>query len=149
MHEAYAGKAKSPILWTCCKIDSMSTSDVLSDLQKALESAKQAHAKLEEAQAKLQPLEDAAKEADATVQTLMVRYQSISGVGPATGRRGAGTKRKYKERSAEDKIETQFKRSKTKAMKAGQTESEAVQTANATCQAMAKKLGVSWRAKKK
>jgi hypothetical protein len=57
----------------------MSTlSEVASQLKDALEHAQKAHAELETAKSKLEPLETAAKDANAKVNELMNQYQNLT-----------------------------------------------------------------------
>ena len=72
-------------------------SEIASQLQTALADSEQAHKALESAKAALSPLEEAASQADDTVNALMKQYQSATGVSApaATTKRagGAGKKR--------------------------------------------------------
>ena len=67
-------------------------SEVLGQLQKALSEAEASHKKLEDAQAKLNPLAEEVKDKDAAVQALMAQYQSATNPEPTetTTRKRAG-----------------------------------------------------------
>ena len=66
-------------------------SEIAAQLKEALETSERSHKALEDAQAKLLPLETAAKEADNAVHNLMIRYQQATSDGaPVVRRRGPG-----------------------------------------------------------
>jgi len=118
------------------------TSEILSELQKALSAAEKAHAALETAKSKLEPLEVQAKDADNAVKVLVRKYESLTGDGTHTGRRGSTGPRKSYNITAESKIAATEKRQYTRAINSGKSEAEAKKAGKAAADALKKKLGV-------
>ena len=72
-----------------------SLSEVAANLQAALAESQKLHKALEDARAKLAPLETEAKEADEKVSGLMAEYQSLANPEESRGRKkAAGSKAK-------------------------------------------------------
>lgn len=117
-------------------------SDVLKELQSALSEAERAEHTLEQAKAKLAPLEEAATEKRNAVAVLMNQYQSLTNpMATATVKRGRGPKKEYNI-SPESKVASTEKRTYTKAINAGKSEAEAKKAGKAAASLLAKKLGV-------
>src|SRR5579863_1173587 len=103
----------------------MSEQSTLSTLQEqliaALEKSKAASKTLEDAQAKLAPLEVKALEAQEHVNQLMNEYNRLTGnVRP----KGSNTRGKYNQ-TPESKLAAQEKRSNSRALNSGASEAEA------------------------
>jgi hypothetical protein len=112
-------------------------SNIQEQLIAALEKSKAASKTLEDARAKLAPLEAKAVEAQEHVTHLMNEYNRLTGNVRAKGRTG----RKYSQ-TAESKIAAQEKRSYSRAINAGKTEAEAKKIAKEAARALAAKLGM-------
>ena len=125
----------------------MSEQSTLSGIQEqliaALEKSKAASKTLEDAKAKLAPLEAKAAEAQEQITQLMNEYNRLTGNVPAKRRRGGvpGPRKAYVI-SNESKIAATEKRSYTKAINAGKTEVEAKKAGKDAAKALAAKLGV-------
>ena len=125
----------------------MSEQSTLSGIQEqliaALEKSKAASKTLEEAKAKLAPLEAKAAEAQEQVTQLMNEYNRLTGNAPVKRRRGGvpGPRKAYVI-SNESKIAATEKRSFTKAINAGKSEAEARKAGKDAAKALAAKLGV-------
>jgi outer membrane protein TolC len=125
----------------------MSEQSTLSGIQEqlitALEKSRNASKTLEDARAKLAPLEAKALEAQEQVNKLMNEYNRLTGKGPAKSRRGGvpGPRKAYVI-SDESKIAATEKRSYTKAINAGKNEAEAKKVGKDAAKALAAKLGM-------
>ena len=125
----------------------MSEQSTLSGIQEqliaALEKSKSASKTLEEAKAKLAPLEAKALESQAEVTQLMNEFNRLTGTVRAKNRRGGvpGPRKAYVI-SNESKIAATEKRSYTKAINAGKGEAEAKKAGRDAAKALAAKLGV-------
>jgi hypothetical protein len=119
----------------------MSEQSTLSNVQEqlivALEKSKVASKTLEDARAKLAPLEVKAAEAQEHVTQLMNEYNRLTGNVRAKGR----VRGKYNQ-TPESKLAAQEKRSFSRAVNAGATEAEAKKTAREAVKALAARLGV-------
>jgi hypothetical protein len=120
-------------------------SEVLHELQTALSDAEKAEYNLEQARAKLSPLEEAAKEKRNAVEVLMRQYQSLTGATvPASRSRRSdpnAPKRTYNVTN-ESKIAATEKRQYTRAINAGKSEAEAKKAGKEAAKALAQKLGM-------
>jgi hypothetical protein len=121
---------------------SMPEQSTLSNIQEqliaALEKSKAASKTLEEAQAKLAPLEAKAAEAQEHVTHLMNEYNRLTGnVGP----KSRTTRGKYNQ-TPESKLAAQEKRSYSRAINSGASEAEAKKIAQKAVRALSAKLGV-------
>ena len=121
----------------------MSEPSTLSNIQEqliaALEKSKAASKMLEDAQAKLAPLEVKALEAQEHVNQLMNEYNRLTGNVKGKGRTGRG---KYNQ-TPESKLAAQEKRSLSRALNSGASEAEAKKIAKKAVAALAARLGVS------
>jgi hypothetical protein len=120
-------------------------SEVLSELQKSLETAKTAHLALDKAKATLEPLETAAKSADQQVNSLMREYAKLTNDEPAwvgRGRGGVKGPRKKYNISNESKIQASSKRAYTRAINSGASEKDAKKAAANAEKLLSEKLGV-------
>jgi hypothetical protein len=119
-------------------------SEVLANLQTALNEAKTAHTALEKAKATLEPLESAAKAADATANSLMKEYAKLSNPEPewVGGRKKRGAAKGPYNISNESKIAASGKRAHTRAIKSGLSEKEAKKAQVAAEKLLSEKLGV-------
>jgi hypothetical protein len=119
----------------------MSEQSTLSNIQEqliaALEKSKAASKTLEDARAKLAPLEVKATEAQEHVTHLMNEYNRLTGNVRAKGR----VKGKYNQ-TPESKLAAQEKRSYTRAINSGSSEAEAKKIAREAVKALATRLGV-------
>src|SRR5580698_4149721 len=120
----------------------MAEQSTLSNIQEqliaALEKSKAASKTLEDAQAKLAPLEAKAAEAQEHVTQLMNEYNRLTGNVRAKGKTVRG---KYNQ-TPESKLAAQEKRSYTRAINGGASEAEAKKTSREAVKALAAKLGV-------
>jgi hypothetical protein len=120
----------------------MSEQSTLSNIQEqliaALEKSKAASKTLEDAKAKLAPLEAKAAEAQQQVTQLMNEYNRLTGNVPAKGRAVRG---KYNQ-TPESKLAAQEKRSYSRAVNAGKSEAEAKKIAKEAVRALAARLAV-------
>jgi len=120
----------------------MSEQPTLSTIQEqliaALEKSKAASKTLEDAQAKLAPLEVKAAEAQEHVVQLMNEFNRLTGKVATKTRTMRG---KYNQ-SPESKLAAQEKRSYTRAINSGSSEAEAKKIAKEAVKALAAKLGV-------
>jgi hypothetical protein len=113
-------------------------SNIQEKLIAALEKSKAASKTLEDAQAKLAPLEAKAAEAQEHVTQLMNEYNRLTAnVGP----KGRTVRGKYNQ-TPESKLAAQEKRSYTRAINAGKSEAEAKKIAKKAVAALAVRLGV-------
>jgi hypothetical protein len=103
----------------------------------ALEKSKVASKTLEDARAKLAPLEAKATEAQEHVTQLMNEYNRLTGNVQAKGRTTRG---KYNQ-TPESKLAAQEKRSYSRAINSGASEAEAKKIAQKAVKALAAKLG--------
>lgn len=123
----------------------MAEQSTLSGIQEqlilALEKSKAAAKTLEDAKAKLLPLEAKALEAQEQVNQLMNQYSRLTGMVRAKGRRGGvpGPRKAYVI-SNESKIAATEKRTYTKAIRAGKSEAEARKAGKDAAKALAAKL---------
>src|ERR1039457_2703557 len=119
----------------------MSEQSTLSNIQKqliaALEKSKAASKTLEDAKAKLAPLEARAVEAQAHVTDLMNEYNRLTGNVRAKGR----VRGKYNQ-TPESKLAAQEKRSFSRAINSGSSEAEAKKIAREAVKALASRLGI-------
>ena len=119
----------------------MSEQSTLSNIQEqliaALEKSKAASKTLEDARAKLAPLEVKATEAQEHVTHLMGEYNRLTGNVKAKGR----VRGKYNQ-TPESKLAAQEKRSYSRAINAGKSEAEAKKIAQKAVKTLAAKLGV-------
>ena len=130
-------------------------SEILANLQIAIAEAEKAERTLEDAQAKLKPLMDTAESKRNAVHVLMNQYQSATmadappfGKQRGRSRKAPGERRTYNIDPAKA-VETQFKRSFTKAKAAGSTDAEALKIANDTAAGTAQSKGVPFTPHKK
>jgi chromosome segregation ATPase len=112
-------------------------SSIQEQLIAALEKSKAASKTLEDAKAKLAPLEEKAAEAQEQVTQLMNEYNRLTGNVPAKGR----VRAKYNQ-TPESKLAAQEKRSYTRAINSGASEAEAKKIARDAVKALAARLGV-------
>ena len=103
----------------------------------ALEKSKAASKTLEDARAKLAPLEVKAAEAQEHVTQLMNEYNRLTGNVRTKGR----VRGKYNQ-TPESKLAAQEKRSYSRAVNSGSTEAEAKKIAREAVKALAARLGV-------
>ena len=103
----------------------------------ALEKSKAASKTLEDAKAKLAPLEVKAAEAQEHVNQLMAEYNRLTGNVRSKGR----TRGKYNQ-TPESKLAAQEKRSYSRAVNSGATEAEAKKRAKEAVKALAARLGI-------
>jgi chromosome segregation ATPase len=119
----------------------MSDQSTLSNIQEqliaALEKSKAASKTLEDAKAKLAPLETKAAEAQEHVTHLMDEYNRLTGNVKAKGR----TRGKYNQ-TPESKLAAQEKRSYSRAVNGGASEAEAKKIAREAVKKLAARLGV-------
>jgi hypothetical protein len=115
-----------------------SISNIQEQLIAALEKSKAASKTLEDAQAKLAPLEAKAAEAQEHVTQLMHEYNRLTGNVRGKGRTARG---KYNQ-TPESKLAAQEKRSYSRAVNAGKSEAEAKKIAKDAVKALAARLGV-------
>ena len=113
-------------------------SSVQEQLIAALEKSKAASKTLEDAQAKLAPLEAKAAEAQEHVTQLMNEYNRLTGNVRGKGRTARG---KYNQ-TPESKLAAQEKRSYTRAVNSGASETEAKKIAKEAVKKLTAKLGV-------
>jgi hypothetical protein len=111
--------------------------NIQEDLIAALEKSKTVSKQLEDAKAKLAPLEAKAAEAQQHVTELMNEYNRLTGTGKAKGR----AKGKYNQ-TPESKLAAQEKRSYSRAVNSGATEAEAKRVAKEAVKKLAARLGV-------
>jgi hypothetical protein len=116
----------------------LTLSNIQEQLIAALEKSRVASKTLEDAQAKLAPLEVKALEAQEHVSQLMNEFNRLTGKAPAKGRAARG---KYNQ-TPESKLAAQEKRSYTRAINGGSSEAEAKKIAKEAVKALAAKLGV-------
>ena len=131
----------------CCMIayllfmaEQVTLSNIQEQLIAALEKSKVASKTLEDARAKLAPLEAKAAEAQEAVSQLMNEYNRLTGNVRGTGARTARG-RKYSQ-TPESKVAAQEKRTYTRAINNGASEAEAKKIAKEAGRALAAKLGV-------
>jgi hypothetical protein len=119
----------------------MAEQSTLSNIQEqlivALEKSKAASKTLEDARAKLAPLEVKAAEAQEHVTQLMNEYNRLTGNVRTKGR----VRGKYNQ-TPESKLAAQEKRSYSRAVNSGSTEAEAKKIAREAVKALAARLGV-------
>jgi hypothetical protein len=115
-----------------------SLSDIQEQLIAALEKSKVASKTLEDARAKLAPLEAKAAEAQEHVTQLMTEYNRLTGNVKARSRTARG---RYNQ-TPESKIAAQEKRSYSRAVNSGKTEAEAKKIGRDAAKALAARLGV-------
>src|SRR5580698_11375243 len=119
----------------------MAEQSTLSNIQEqliaALEKSKAASKTLEDAQAKLAPLEAKAAEAQEHVTQLMNEYNRLTGNVRAKGR----VRGKYNQ-TPESKLAAQEKRSFSRAVNSGSSEAEAKKIAREAVKKLSLKLGV-------
>ncbi|MGD1092326.1 MAG: hypothetical protein ABSB35_10075 [Bryobacteraceae bacterium] len=120
--------------------EQMTLSNIQEQLIVALEKSKVASKTLEDARAKLAPLEAKAVEAQQNVAQLMAEYNRLTGNVREKGARTVSG-RKYNQ-TPESKVAAQEKRTYTRAINGGSTEAEAKKTAKEAGKALAAKLGV-------
>jgi hypothetical protein len=120
--------------------EQLTLSNIQEQLIAALEKSKVASKTLEDARAKLAPLEVKAAEAQQQVTKLMVEYNRLTGNVREKGTRTARG-RKYNQ-TPESKVAAQEKRTYTRAINSGRSEAEAKKTAQEAGKALAVKLGV-------
>jgi hypothetical protein len=120
----------------------MAEQSTLSNIQEqlitALERSKATSKTLEDARAKLAPLEAKAAEAQAHVTELMSEYNRLTGNVRAKGRTTRG---KYNQ-TPESKLAAQEKRSYSRAVNSGSSEAEAKKIAREAVKKLATRLGV-------
>src|SRR5580658_7265635 len=116
--------------------EQLTLSNVQEQLISALEKSKTASKTLEDAQARLAPLEVKAAEAQEHVSALMNEFNRLTGKAPAKGRTSKG---KYNQ-TPESKLAAQEKRSYTRAINGGATEAEAKKIAKEAVKKLATKL---------
>jgi hypothetical protein len=114
-----------------------SLSNVQEQLIVALEKSKTTSKLLEDAKAKLAPLEAKAAEAQDHVTHLMAEYNRLTGNVKAKGR----AKGKYNQ-TPESKLAAQEKRSFSRAINAGSSEAEAKKRAKEAVKKLASRLGM-------
>lgn len=119
--------------------EQLTLSTIQEQLIAALEKHKTALKTLEDARAKLAPLEVKAAEAQEAVSQLMNEYNRLTGNVRAKSART--TRGKYNQ-TPESKVAAQEKRTYTRAINGGATEAEAKKTAKEAGKALAAKLGV-------
>lgn len=121
----------------------MSEQSTLSNIQEqlitALEKSKAASKTLEDAKAKLAPLELKAAEAQEHVNQLMNEYNRLTGNVRAKGRTTRG---RYNQ-TPESKLAAQEKRSYTRAINNGASDADAKKIAKKAVAVLAAKLGVT------
>src|SRR5580658_9499493 len=117
--------------------EQLTLSSVQEQLIAALEKSKAASKTLEDAQAKLAPLEAKAAEAQEHVSQLMNEFNRLTGKVSAKSRTTRG---KYTQRN-ESKLAAQEKRSYTRAINGGASEAEAKKIAKEAVKALSAKLG--------
>jgi hypothetical protein len=120
-------------------------SDVLDELQAAIELGKKANKALEAAEATLEPLRASAKEANNHVAMLMRRFQGLNGDTPGPARRSRSRhsnepKRTYNISPA-TKIAKAGKTAQTRAITKGASEKDALKAKKEAEAAMRAKLG--------
>jgi hypothetical protein len=119
----------------------MAEQSTLSNIQEqliaALEKSKTASKTLEDARAKLAPLEVKAAEAQEHVNHLMAEYNRLTGNVQSKGR----TRGKYNQ-TPESKLAAQEKRSFSRAINSGSSEAEAKKIARDAVKKLATRLGV-------
>ena len=123
--------------------EQLSPSSIHEQLIAALEKSKAAAKTLEDAKAKLLPLEAKALEAQEQVNQLMNQYSRLTGMVRTKGRRGGvpGPRKAYVI-SNESKIAATEKRTYTKAIHAGKSEADAKRAGKDAAKALAVKLGM-------
>ena len=119
--------------------EQLTLSNIQEQLIAALEKSKAASKTLEDAKAKLAPLEAKAAEAQEQVTQLMNEYNRLTGNVRAKGARTA--RGKYNQ-TPESKVAAQEKRTYTRAINSGASEAEAKKTAKEAGKALAAKLGM-------
>ena len=119
--------------------EQLTLSNVQEQLIAALEKSKAASKTLEDAQAKLAPLEVKSLEAQEHVSQLMNEFNRLTG---KVATKGRTTRGKYVQ-TVESKLAAQEKRSFTRAVNNGSSEAEAKKIAKEAVKALAAKLGVS------
>jgi hypothetical protein len=118
--------------------EQLTLSNIQEQLIAALEKSRTASKALEDAKAKLAPLEAKAAEAQKYVTGLMNEYNRLTG---SVRTKVKTTGRKYSQ-TPESKLAAQEKRSFTRAINSGATEAEAKKIAKEAVKALAAKLGV-------
>ena len=119
--------------------EQLTLSNIQDQLIQALERSKAASKTLEDAQAKLAPLEVKALEAQEHVTQLMNEFNRLTGKVATKGRTARG---KYNQ-TPESKLHAQEKRSYTRAINNGASEAEAKKIAKEAVKNLAAKLGVT------
>jgi chromosome segregation ATPase len=117
--------------------DQSTLSNIQEQLITALEKSKAASKTLEDAKAKLAPLEAKAAEAQAHVTELMTEYNRLTGNVKAKGR----VRGKYNQ-TPESKLAAQEKRSYSRAINSGSSEAEAKKIAREAVKKLSARLGV-------
>jgi hypothetical protein len=118
--------------------DHLTLANIQEQLIVALEKSKTASKSLEDARAKLAPLELKATEAQAHVAQLMTEYNRLIGNTKGKGRTVRG---KYNQ-TPESKLAAQEKRSYTRAINNGASEAEAKKISKEAGKALAARLGI-------
>jgi len=121
-----------------------SLSEVAANLQAALAESQKLHKALEDARAKLAPLETEAKEADEKVSGLMAEYQSLANPEEAVdGRKRRGPKQKRAPRSIEAILSTSAVRLLKGMKKEGKTKKVALASVLERAGSLASSRGAS------
>jgi chromosome segregation ATPase len=117
----------------------LTLSNIQEQLIAALEKSKAASKTLEDARAKLAPLEAKAAEAQESVTQLMNEYNRLTG---NVRTKSARTARGKYNQTPESKVAAQEKRTYTRAINNGASEAEAKKVAKEAAKALAAKLGM-------
>jgi|SRR5580692_10512831 hypothetical protein len=120
----------------------MTLLEISSALQDALKSAVEEESKLEKAKLLLLPLEESSKKAHDEVNRLISEFQRMTGANIST----TGTSRRKRSNytmSAEKKVEALYRRTMTRAEKAGLSLKDARKKAEAISDALRVKLGLT------